>query len=151
MDNRFRSGAGQNATRGESVTSPQPTQSFEQPDRDTGSNTNTVKRSHIIRLNDPSSTVTSKRSRCQSPNDNSFSFLYSGRDDIQSASATSFRDINRQTSPYQHLMTSTYRRGSPQTQSHNRYPSPHQSVTSPTRVGQRQPSQPRPQQEINSK
>lgn len=148
LDNRFRSGAGQNATRGESVTSPQPQQNFEQPDKDTGS----VKRSHIIRLNDPNSTVTSKRSRCQSPNDNnSFSFLYSGRDDIQSASATSFRDVNRQTSPYQHLMTSTYRRGSPQTQSHNRYPSPHQSVTSPTRVGPRQPSQPRPQQDLNSK
>ena len=84
---------------------------------------------YAIRLNDPTnqSTIGSKKSRCQSPNDGSFSYLYSGRDDFQSASATSFREINRQsTSPYHHL-AQQYQRG-PQ-----RYPSPHHSVTSPAR------------------
>ena len=100
------------------------------PDRDPSQ-----KRSHVIKLYDPNSTVP-KRSRCQSPNDgSSFSYLYSGRDDYQTASATSFRDLNRQTSPYSHLFHT--QRGSPQTQS-QRYPSPHHSVTSPTRSQQHQ-------------
>lgn len=94
------------------------TDSQQQPDRDT----NTLKKSHIIKLNDPSMSSTMKRSRTQSPNDAStFSYLYSGRDDYQTAS------------PYQ--------RGSPYTQSHNRFTSPQPNVQSPTRVTRPQPQQ----------
>jgi hypothetical protein len=48
-------------------------------------------------------------------------------------------------------LLNNYHRGSLHTQSHHRYPSPHQSVHSPTRTEQRQPSQQRPQTEISSK
>ncbi|CAF0708112.1 unnamed protein product, partial [Brachionus calyciflorus] len=99
---------------------------YERPDRD-GS---VSKKTHYIRLNDPNSTLKSRsKSRCQSPNDASFSFLYSGRDDCQTASATSLKDFHRQKSPYQHLLN----RGSPQTQSHNRFTSPNNNVQSPNR------------------
>lgn len=118
---------------------------------------NTMKRSHVIKLNDPNlsntirSTKSTSRSRAQSP-EGPFSFLYSGRDDYQSASATSFRDLNSR---------SPYRRGSPQTQS-QRYtatsPPPigstttstvqvHQTMQSPTRLhvgGQPRPAASRP-------
>jgi hypothetical protein len=117
---------------------------FDQPDKD-GSGTG--KRSHVIKLYDPNATM-SKRSRCQSPNDGSFSYLYSGRDDYQTASASSFRDLNRQTSPYQHLLLN--QRGSPQTQS-QRYPSPHQSVQSPTRSQQRNVRHSNVQEQVPSK
>lgn len=124
LDNKFRSSSSasghQNANQDDS-----------HPDRDASAGG--TKRNYTIRLNDPNATVQSKRSRCQSPNaDGSFSYLYSGRDDYQTASATSFRDLNRQTSPYQHLVQQ-YQRGTQQTQS-NRYPSPLQSVQSPTRT-----------------
>lgn len=91
----------------------------------------------MIRLSDSNNNanLSSKRSRSrgQSPNDASFSYLYSGRDDYQTASATSFRDLNRQASPFNLI-----HRGSPITQSH-RYTSP--SVQSPSRLGQRNPNQ----------
>ncbi|RNA16982.1 Na(+) H(+) exchange regulatory cofactor NHE-RF1 [Brachionus plicatilis] len=112
LDDKFRSGPREDK--------------YERPDRDSS-----AKKSHVIRLNDPSSTMRSKsrsKSRCQSPNDASFSFLYSGRDDFQTTSATSFRDFNqRQQSPFQN----TLNRGSPHTQSHNRFTSPHHTLQSP--------------------
>jgi hypothetical protein len=123
LDNKFRSGSSASAPN-------QHSEDTQTPDRDPSSGGGT-KRNYTIRLNDPNATLQSKRSRCQSPNaDGSFSYLYSGRDDYQTASATSFNHLNRQTSPYQHLVQ--YQRGSSQTQS-QRYPSPQQSVTSPTR------------------
>ena len=101
---------------------------YERPNRDSS-----VKKSNVILLNDPNSTMRSKsqsKSRCQSPNDaSSFSYLYSGRDDFQTASATSFKDFNRQQSPYKHLLN----RRSPQTQSHNRFTSPLHTLQSPPR------------------
>lgn len=136
LDSKFRGGAGQSTDLGAS---------YDQPDRDPSTGTT---RRHVIKLNDPNSTLASKRSRsrAQSPNDG-FSFLYSGRDDYQTASATSFKELNRQTSPYQHLVQPYYR-GSPQTQS-TRYPSPHQTVQSPTRAAKiRQQQQ---QQDATSK
>lgn len=126
LDTRFRSSSAHvqssNAEKNENIY---------QRDASTG------KRNTTIRLHDPNmSTMGSKKSRCQSPNDNSFSYLYSGRDDFQSASATSFKEINRQsTSPYHHL-AQQYQRAP------HRYPSPHHSVTSPSRhVNNRPPSQ----------
>ena len=102
--------------------------SNEKEDQQTPQRDSSAKRNYTIRL-DGSSAATK---RAQSPSDASFSFLYSGRDDFHSASATSFRELNRQTSPYQHLL----QKGNQQTQ--NRFPSPHHSKYSPTR------SQPRP-------
>lgn len=102
------------------------------------------KKSHVIPLNDPKG---SKRSRCQSPND-TFSYLYSGRD-YQTASAGSFGPSTiRKPSPFNNLA----QRGSQQTQS-QRFPSPHHSAQSPTRgTTQRHPSQPRPPaQQVESK
>jgi hypothetical protein len=124
LDTRFKSGDGTTASHAVTDSGPYD----QQPDRDT-STTNTIKK-NVIKLNDPNGTA-AKRSRAQSPNDAaagtaSFSYLYSGRDDYQTASATSFRDLNRQTSPYQ--------RGSPHTQSHNRYTSPQSTLQSPTRI-----------------
>lgn len=110
------------------------------------------KRSHVIRLNDPNATLnassTIKRSRCQSPNDggggsSSFSYLYSGREDLPlSAHSTLHR---QSTSPYAQQQM-YYNRGSPVTQS-QRYPSPHLSVTSPTRSStlNKQPATKQPQ------
>lgn len=132
LDTKFRSAT---------VESGEQTQSA---DRDSSA----VRKSNVIRLNDPNASNVSnnKRSRCQSPNDASFSYLYSGRDDYQSASATSFRDLNRQQSPYMLY------RGSPQTQSHHRYPSPlNASVQSPTRISQqRYPSMSKQPQQDNT-
>ena len=114
------------------------------------------KRSHMIRLNDPNATLnntsTIKRSRCQSPQD-AFSYLYSGRDDLgmrDGASATSGSNNPRQsTSPYtttsQQINYYNYNRGSPVTQS-QRFPSPHLSVTSPSRSSTLN-KQPKPQQQ----
>lgn len=112
-----------------------------------------MKRNNVIKLNDPnlSSTMRSNkstsRSRAQSPNVSSdpnaaFSYLKSGLDDYQTASATSFRELHSR---------SPYHRGSPHTQSYNRYTSPPpisssilvQSMQSPTRIvpgGQARPS-----------
>jgi hypothetical protein len=147
LDNKFRSSSSASGP----ATANQTDQSQDHPDRDTSTGGGGgTKRNYTIRLHDPNATLQStKRSRAQSPNDGSFSFLYSGRDDYQSASATSFRDLsnnnsnnahhhNRQsTSPYQHLAPGQYQRGSSQTQS-NRYPSPLQSVQSPTRSTSKQ-------------
>jgi hypothetical protein len=140
LDDRFRSSSADNNNNNDPDRS-------EKADRDASSSS--AKRNHVIRLNEPSATSTTKRSRCQSPNDGSFSFLYSGRDDLQANNSnTSLKD--RQTSPYQHLL-SNYHRGSPHTQSHHRYTSPHQNVHSPTSTEQRQKSQPRPETENSSK
>lgn len=118
LDTRFRS----SSAHVQSTSINEKNESIYQRDASTG------KRNKPIRLHDPNvSTTGSKKSRCQSPNDGSFSYLYSGRDDFQSASATSFKEINRQsTSPYHHL-AQQYQRAP------HRYPSPHHSVTSPTR------------------
>ena len=105
--------------------------SSEKEDQQAPQRDSSAKRNYTIRLTDGNMSVSNKRSRAQSPNDASFSFLYSGRDDIHSASATSFREIARQTSPYQHLV-----QGREKVQQ-NRYPSPYQSRYSPTRAQQR--------------
>ncbi len=122
LDNKYRSSSAQ----GHPTTDPDH-ENLHHRDASTGM---TLGKRNAIRLHDPHASIGSKKSRCQSPHDGSFSYLYSGRDDFQSASATSFREINRQsTSPYHHL-AQQYQRA-PQ-----RYPSPHHSVTSPTRHGQ---------------
>jgi hypothetical protein len=81
---------------------------------------NNNKRSHVIKLSEPNMNSTLKRSRCtspadsQQPNNNApFSYLYSGRD-----------DLNHQQQP---------QRGTSLTQSYNRYSSP-SAVQSPTRL-----------------
>ena len=125
LDNKFRSSSSASGHQGTGV---QDEQQQQQPDRDVSAGS--TKRNYTIRLHDPNASVSAnKKSRGQSPSaDNSFSFLNLGRDDYQTASATSFRQM----SPYQHLLNQQNQRGSPQTQS-NRYPSPLQSVQSPTR------------------
>ncbi len=114
------------------------------------SSSTSQKRSHVIRLNDPNATLnatsTIKRSRCQSPNDggsSSFSYLYSGREDLPLSAQSTFH--RQSTSPYAQQQM-YYNRGSPVTQS-QRYPSPHLSVTSPTRSStlNKQPKQPQSQ------
>jgi hypothetical protein len=124
LDNKYRSSSAQGH-----AADPDQHENLHHRDASTGI-TLGKRNNYAIRLHDPHASIGSKKSRCQSPNDGSFSYLYSGRDDFQSASATSFREINRQsTSPYHHL-AQQYQRA-PQ-----RYPSPHHSVTSPTRHGQ---------------
>lgn len=124
LDNKFRSSS---SASGHQAGTTSGAQDVEQPDRDVSAGG--TKRNYTIKLSDPNASA--KKSRGQSPAaDNSFSFLNLGRDDYQTASATSFRD--RQMSPYHQHLLQQNQRGSPQTQS-NRYPSPLQSVQSPTR------------------
>ena len=131
LDNRFRSSSAQ----GHATPHDEHAEQQQQQQRDASTGFTGKRNNYAIRLNDPNASVHSKKSRCQSPNDGSFSYLYSGRDDFQTASATSFREINRQsTSPYHHL-AQQYQRGT------QRYPSPHPSVTSPTRHHTRPTSQ----------
>lgn len=136
LDNRFRSSSAHGpATEEHEHVAPN------HRDASTGYTLGSKRNKYSIHLSDPNATLGSKKSRCQSPNnnnDNSFSYLYSGRDDFQSASATSFREINRQSvSPYHHL-AQQYQRAP------HRYPSPHQTVTSPSRHYGMQQQQQRP-------
>jgi hypothetical protein len=150
LDNRYRSGSAGAGQHGQ-----QAGQAGDENDPAGGGTLG--KKSHVIKLSDPSS----KRSRCTSPNDGTqqqqqpqhstpFSYLYSGRDDLQTASASSLRD-RQSVSPYQHLLRQegqqaqqpSYQRGSSLTQSYNRYPSP-------SNVNNQSPSsryQPPPQQQ----